>query len=303
MTHRDIEDLVEELARDQHGVASRTQALGAGATASLIDRRLRTRQWERLDRGAFRVLDGYDVVRQVLMARILTRGPGAVASHAAAAHLLGLDGSSYAADVMIPRRPGAAPTVHHTRHLPAADVTSVEGIPCTTLARTVVDLGAVLDPASLERAAESAFRKGLSPARLRWQVDSMACRGRAGPPAVRRMLGRRPPGVRATESELETRFVQLAAAAGLPEPVRQYALRRDGRFVARVDFAWPDRCVFVELDGSATHAGPDALDHDLARQNRLVRFGLVLRFTWRQVVTAPEATIAELRSALGERAG
>jgi very-short-patch-repair endonuclease len=66
------------------------------------------------------------------------------------------------------------------------------------------------------------------------------------------------------------------------------------RFVARVDFAYPDRRLAIEVDGYELRASPAAMQSDLDRQNALVREGwTVLRFTWADVVRRP-ARVAEL---------
>jgi very-short-patch-repair endonuclease len=117
------------------------------------------------------------------------------------------------------------------------------------------------------------------------------------PAALRRVLDGRPPGTAATESELETRFVQLLRRAGLPEPVRQYEVYDGFALVGRIDFAYPDRRLAIELDGLGAHA--DRFQRDRTRQNGLVLMGwTVLRFTWADVVDRPEYVLAALTSAL-----
>ena len=57
----------------------------------------------------------------------------------------------------------------------------------------------------------------------------------------------------------------------------------------RVDFAYVDRRIAIEVDGFGVHGTAAALSSDLARQNALVLQGwTVLRFTWKQVVTQPD---------------
>ena len=236
---------------------------------------------------------------QLLHAACLAAGADAVASHRSAAALWRLDGvTPDAIELLLPANNGyRRHTVHRTSDLAAVDVTTVDGIPTTTLARTLVDVGAVIEDEVLERALESALRQGLSLGRLRWRLDALSGRGRPGPAALRRVLARRPEGGAATESELETRFMQLLRGGGLPEPRRQYEVRDASGFVARVDFAYPGRRLAVELDGFGPHA--DRFQHDRTRQNRLVLLGwTVLRFTWSDVVERPTYVVAALATAL-----
>jgi very-short-patch-repair endonuclease len=91
-----------------------------------------------------------------------------------------------------------------------------------------------------------------------------------------------------TESELETRFAQLVQATGLPEPVRQHVVLDADRFVARVDFAYPEARTAIELDGFSTHGNQGAFIADRRRQNSLVALGwTVLRFTWNDLADRP----------------
>ena len=80
----------------------------------------------------------------------------------------------------------------------------------------------------------------------------------------------------------------------------QHEVRHGGRFVARADFAYPDRGLVVEVDGFESHASPRALQSDLHRQNELVALGwTVLRFTWADVVRRPERVASAVRRVLG----
>jgi very-short-patch-repair endonuclease len=97
---------------------------------------------------------------------------------------------------------------------------------------------------------------------------------------------------------LETRLRLVLMAAGLPPEELQFVLRSAGRFVARLDMAWPSRRLAVEADGRV-HDQPQALYRDRDRQNDIVLAGwTVLRFTWADVVHRPTQVIARVRAAL-----
>jgi very-short-patch-repair endonuclease len=97
-------------------------------------------------------------------------------------------------------------------------------------------------------------------------------------------------------------MVQLARTVeGLPPPVRQYRVfNEDGRFVARVDLAWPELGIFIELDGQH-HEGQPV--HDANRETAVVAATgwLCGRFTWTEVFRTPRTTARRL-SALVEQA-
>jgi very-short-patch-repair endonuclease len=155
--------------------------------------------------------------------------------------------------------------------------------------RTLVDLGAVLDEDSVERALECALRRGLTSLEyMSRRLEAMSRLGRPGIGVARRVLRRRQPVT--TGSDLEVRFLQLVRRAGLPEPVAQY---RIGPY--RVDFAYPQEQNFIELDGVESHTGAAALQRDLERQNWLVARGWIpLRFTWADVVRHGEKGVTAL---------
>jgi len=182
-------------------------------------------------------------------ARVLTTA--GVASGRLAAILLGLDGVTAPDDRPLRRRA-----------LPDGHIVIVDGIPCADGLQTLVDLAADLDDLRWEQALESALRKRLTTIA---EIESaLPALGRARTPGVQRMrrvLALRPVGARPTESLLETLMVQLIRPPDcLPEPVRQHDVCDDhGDFVARVDLAWPELGLFVELDGQH-HEGQPVYD-------------------------------------------
>jgi very-short-patch-repair endonuclease len=176
------------------------------------------------------------------------------------------------------------------------DLSTAEGWPpVMAVPRTLADLGAVLAPDAVERALESALRRRLvSLADLRSITERL--KWQRGMPVLREVLRRRPEDAPATESDAETRFVQLCRRAGVEEPVRQHPLILDGQRM-RLDFAWLRHRVAAEIDGAAAHAG-DALGADLRRQNRIVLGDwTVIRFTWEDVVGYPDYTLSVVREA------
>ncbi len=294
---------VRELAGERHGLVTVDELRGMGLRLSTIADWCRT---DRLVRLAPRVY----LVPALLddrshLAALCLSSPRSVASHRAAALLWGLDGIEVdAVDVTVPHgvslRRGI---VHRSDDLAGFEVTEREGIPCTDPTRTLIDLGAVVGDDVVERALESALRRRLtSLPRLGWRLEQVARRGRPGPPALRRVLARRPPGAPPTESELETLFLQCLRAAGVPPPVRQHRIQLpDGSWI-RLDDAYPDALAFVELDGWATHGTREAFRRDRRRQNQAVIIGWKpLRFTWADVVDEPERVAAEVKAVLTRR--
>ena len=107
--------------------------------------------------------------QQAVRIATLAAGGHAVASHRAAAALHELDGcppSVVEVSVQRPRHMSLAGViVHEVGPLDQRDITTVDGIACTSVARTLADLGSVVEASAVERALDDARRRGTS---LRW---------------------------------------------------------------------------------------------------------------------------------------
>lgn len=292
---------IEAFAGGQYGAFSYSQALSVGGTSALIHRRCRQGSWERVEPRVYRVERYAPSWEQALAAALLGAGENSVISHRAAARLWQLDGATdKLVELTVPPSSGyRRHMVHRTNGLATVDLEVVRALRTTSLARTLVDYAAVAGRDAIEIALESALRRGLSLARLYWRLDAAASMGRPGIRNLRAVLAKRPAGIEPTESELETRFLQLIRRWGLPDPVRQFVLRDGRRFVARIDLAYPEHRIAVELDGFSWHSSRTAFVNDRNRQNRLVLLGwTVLRFTWPDVVDNPESVTTVLDRAL-----
>ena len=282
------------LASRQHGVVAHGQLLGLGLGPGAVKHRADCGRLHRLYRGVYAVGHSGLAPRGRLMAAVMACGPGALLSHRSAAELWGLVRSAQAmTDVTVPRLGRRAPSgvlLHRPRSLPAGDRTVYDGIPVTTVARTLVDLAARARPGELERALEEAQRgQILEPTRIAEVLARSA--GRRGVGALRRAVAELRDEAPATRSELEWRFLAVIRTAGLPEPALNVMV---AGFM--VDAAWPSRSVVAELDGYAYHGGRAAFEADRKRDTRLQMAGYrIVRITHRRL--AREAD--ELRQDLG----
>lgn len=104
-----------------------------------------------------------------------------------------------------------------------------------------------------------------------------------------------------SESVLESLARVLLVPAGLPPPAVQMPLYdEEGNGVARVDLAWPEARLVVELDGFAFHSGRRQVRRDRERGNGLTLLGWrVLRFDCEDVLGRPEIVVALVKTALG----
>jgi very-short-patch-repair endonuclease len=171
--------------------------------------------------------------------------------------------------------------------------------PLTSVTRTLIDLGAACDEEAVEIALECALRRSLtSLPRLRRRLDELGGCGRRGCRTLRRILDLRGDGAPAG-STLEVKYVRLARRGRLPRVERQVRVfDRDG-LVARIDFAYPDVLLGIEVSGKGSHVGPAAEERDSRRHNRLTALGWrMLYFGWDDVVKRSDYVIHSVRSEL-----
>jgi hypothetical protein len=285
------------LASRRHGVFSKAQALVLGATQDIVEHRLKTGRWLRVAPNVYRIAGVPETWHGRVLAEVLSAGPCAVVSHRTAAVLSGLEGARV-------RRPGIR--VHESLDLPDPTATVRDAIPVTGIARTLLDIGAVVPFERVDQAIDDGLRRHLTDWPTLWEtLITYARRGRRGAGPLRAVLDERFGERVVPDSWMERCFLRVLADTGLPLPEPQYELR-DGadRFVGRLDFAYVTERVAIELDSVAHHDGRRALTEDDRRQNRITLLGwLVLRFTWRDLVERPDRVCADVAAALQVRVG
>jgi Protein of unknown function (DUF559) len=239
------------------------------------------------------------------MAAVLACGPRAVLSHRSATALHGIRRDSRTkADVTLPSpsaraRPGIE--VHRSSTLKPADITTVDGIPCTTVARTLVDLGDVTGRREVERAVDQAEMRRLFDGRA--VHEALARAGpRRGAGVLRSVLdGYEEPTL--TEEGGEEAFLALCRSASLPSPAVNAWIALDDGVAYKADFLWRSHMLIAETDGRDVHTTRKAFEHDRLRDRRLILAGFtVVRFTWRQIVHERRRVARDLQGLLARLA-
>jgi hypothetical protein len=270
---RALERAILERARVQHWVLSARQLLDIGLTREGIAVWLESGRLTRIHQGVYKLGPSPLTHRGELMAAALACGPSSLISHRSAAALWGLARwPSGPPQVLLPshssrRHPRIA--IRRTRSLPAADRARRDGIPVTSVPRTLVDLAGAIDPDALRRAVEEADRLGL----LQLEALTDACanaNGRRGLGTLRAILAdyTAPP---TTLSPLEDRFLDFCREHGIPLPDMNVTLAG-----WRVDAHWPGTRLVVELDSWEFHAGRGQFDRDRRKGLALQDAGYVL---------------------------
>lgn len=270
--------ILGKLAADNHGFVTRTHAGAAGITRAQFEERVTKGPWQRIHKGVYRHTAVPPSWEGRLKAACLAGGADTVASHRSAARLYSLAGGSSEMVEITCRRWLRSRyeelVVHETTALSHLDITEIEGIPTTTVERTLLDLGAVRGFVTVQMALDRALKENLTT----WdEVDAtlrrLARPGRRGVKKLRGALEARVArGI--PESEQETALLALLADHGFPEPVPQCeVIDRGGRFVARVDAAYPQYRIAMEYDSDQEHSDPAELARDNSRRNRLLAEG------------------------------
>jgi len=275
-----------DVAERHHGVFTHDLVVDLGFSKRQRARRLQEGRWRQLHQGVYRFAGAPITWRGELLAACLAGGTSAVGSHRSGAAIWDLPGADRQIQELICPRwtRSTKPTlvVHETKILGPADTTVVDAIPVTTVERTLLDLGAVRAPATVERAVEAALRQSLTTIdALEATVRRLGRRGRNGAGVLRTILELRNAGRALTESDMELRLLQALRSNGLPEPVTQYEIRHRWRFVARVDAAFVEWRIAIEYESFEHHTGRQALVRDSARRNAIVAAGwMPISVTW-----------------------
>jgi hypothetical protein len=287
--------VVSELAARQHGVVARPQLLDLGLSSDLIDLRLRAGRLVSLHRGVYAW--GHAQLRPEgrWMAAVLAVGPGAVLSHGHAAANWDLrPGLGGGVHVTLPGRTGRARRrgirIHRPELFDAADVDVHDGIPTTTVSRTLLDLAVTIRGRQLEQLVRRASQlRRFDLQELRAALERHP-RHRGVPEMLRLIARMRGRGTEDLRSELEVHFLQLCDDHGLPHPIV------NGHVAGvRVDFHWPSARLVVETDGFEWHATPSTFADDRRRDQRLTLAGYrVVRFTWDEVRGEPARVVRTL---------
>ena len=250
------------MAAQQGGVVAARQLLALGIRKGAIDYWLRCRRLHVVHRGVYAV--GHPVLGETgrLWAALLACGPGAVISHRSAARLWGIRPNNRSAiDVTVPgrtrhRRKGI--DIHLVRHLDPRDVTTVDGIPMTTVARALLDMAEVIPKSQLPRAIAEAEYLRLLDLKAVQDVLSRSS-GRRGQRPLSAALTDVAPKER-TRSDLEEAFLEFCDQRAIPRP--KVNTKIDGH---EVDMVWLEYGLIVELDGYQAHRTRRAFEADRRR--------------------------------------
>jgi hypothetical protein len=281
-----LEARIAAIAGRQHGRVTREQLLDVGLGPDAIDHRLATKRLIRVYRSVYAVGHLNRSKESAWMAAVLAGGEGAVLSHRSAGAAWGICTSSGRLEVTGPRqRRSRGNLLFHHSSLPPDERTIHNGIPITTVPRTLFDMAASLDVSRLERAINEAEIKRL------WDELSLVdlldrYPRRPGSRNVRAALEKRWAGATLSKSDLEALFLTFAEHGSLPRPETNTFIEG-----CEVDCVWREQRLVIEVDGWETHKTRAAFERDREKSRILQVAGwrcvpvtyLQLRYAWKEV--------------------
>lgn len=287
---------VAALARHGGGTVKRADLLRGGFDADQIGRWLRSGYLRLLHRGVYAVGSEEIPDRGEAVAALSAYGRTAILSHRTAAAVWGLAEIEWPLHVMVTTgtmttRRGIA--LHRDRRLQEDESTLHQGLPVTTVPRTIFDLARVtrLDP--MLDLTTAALRRGLLALEdLHIQIDRQS--RRKGVRELRRLVALIDPDVAKTRSWMERFFHRHWTKRELPpyEPNATVA-------GIEVDCLWRRQKLIVELDSRTYHSDPSQFERDGRRVADLTAQGYtVLRITYRMLTEAPERTLDRVAKTL-----
>jgi very-short-patch-repair endonuclease len=304
-----IRTTIGAVAGRQHGVVSRGQLRRLGVATTQIDHWVRDGRLRQVFRGAYLLEAAPLTERGRISAAVLASEPRAVVSHRSAAFLLGIgERSPRIIDLIAPTKRGTTIDgirIHDVSYPAGSELIRAHRIPCTSVARTIIDLAGVYG----ERQMRDVFARAAAGKVLNLGAIEAVLDGgprRRGAPCLRRVIEEWRPVVEETNYEdvrslFEAKLLPLIARAKLPMP-EVNALVRTAEETFEVDLLWPIERFIVEADSRIHHGTDLAFERDRHRDRELKAIGHdVLRVTWREAEREPEKIFAVVRTQLARR--
>jgi very-short-patch-repair endonuclease len=295
---------IQEIATRQAGRFTRAQVRSLDPhAAGTIARRLRSGRWHRLTRRVL-CLAGAPVegLGPTLWTSHLHVGLDSVVAGRSALALHGWPGLRPGAPTLaVPagsHRRAEGIDIRQVTDLAPEHVVRIDGLPVTSVARTLVDLAGEVSAPRLDHLLDHAVLTRLvTVAELGELVGQLRRPGKAGLTPMAAALGRRLPGPGIEQGRLERRLTEVVRRAGIGDGVAQFPHpgRVDSRELA--DRAWPEAMLLVEADGRTWHDRQTAFTIDRRRDREAAVAGWVtVRFTWQDLWDGIEQSAAQLRA-------
>lgn len=297
-----VDIAVEELAEVQAGRFNRAQVRDlAGGSRSLIQSRLRSGRWKRLTSRVLRLPGAPSGRVPDAWTAHLHVGADSVVGRETAAGLLGVPSIAPTKPVLLVPDPShrrcSEARIHQVGDLFEHHRTTIDGLPVTTLERTLVDLSiAGCSVARMDAWLDHlAGERRLRPDDLRRVVDDLRRPGKRRPMSLLVALSRRAPGSGVEQSRLERALTEVVRLAGLGDGMVQHPHPGRPESWEVVDRAFPEAMLVIEADGRTWHAREAAFVTDRRRDREAAVAGWqTLRYVFDDLTRAQPQVAQEL---------
>jgi putative AbiEi antitoxin of type IV toxin-antitoxin system len=313
-----MEELALALAAST-GVLLRRDAVAHGIDDNALRRLVKGGMLVRIRQGAYALRAVWEPASERVRHRIAS---GAVmrqyADHVALSHssavlehggpTWGLDLSSVHLTHLTGGGRKGAQLVHHHGTCRVQDLTRIDGHWVTSPTRTVLDAASLANPEAAVVIASDFMHRGLTsmPELVEMEGTRQMWPYSLGGNVMLHLADPR------FESVGESRSAYLIWSQGLPTPIPQWEIYLpDGRLLARVDFAWPERRLLCEFDGrikyTALRRPNETIEEAVLREKRREEAILeltgwrIIRLTWEDLAR-PAVTAARIRRLLARAA-
>ncbi len=292
---------IHDLSVTQGGAIRLDQALDAGMSRDQVRYRLRSGRWSNLLRGSY-LVTAMATIDDHLRAAIASL-PGAVIAHESAAerHRLSYVQRGLATVLVHSQTTHEFPgvMVRRCHDLNEDHVEVMDGLPVTTVARTIVDLAAILSERNVAALLDDAVAaKTTSVADVAAVASAVGRAGKPGTQAIRSLLEERiGPAKRGTRLEQKGNALLQIIEEHTAEIEYPIPWRPENRY----DAAYPSHRLAIEWDSRRWHTQAAAFQRDRIRDREAILHGWrILRFTWEDVVRRPGDVVSTVRRALAE---
>lgn len=312
-----IDRVILTLVASQAGAIAVWQVVDGGGNRDHMRTRERSGEFRRVRRGLYVHTAFPDSWHQRLWLEVLAGGEGCVVANRAASGLHGFRRSRPGV-VEVQRREGTEHKavfgmVYETFWLPPEHIVRIDGLPVTSVARTVFDrAGHPSHPLAFQNEVlranhvkemtwlvNHAIRDhGMRMLELERVLASTGRRGKPGSAIIRQIVADLGVDYAPTATELEELFLEFCDAWGIRRPDEQIDMGTEDRWIGRVDCVWRRERLIVEVDGKQ-HSAPLDRRADRARDCAFYSVGLeVIRVTRWELVHEPDIHAARIREAL-----
>ncbi len=296
------EEALLKIAEGQLGLFTATQADEVGFTEAMRRTKLARKSIRRLHKNVYAVA-GHEISSAGLhLASVLAAGASARSTHRAGAWLWGMTPFEQRPEITtVGERARIRGVRTHFTVTALGKPLIRKGVPTSTAAETLLDLGAVVPLRKVRDALDRGVASRIvTPMTALAELERRGGVGVRGTAHLRALLDEAGVGGSHHPSVLEARTRRLIKKAGLPQPDCELIVGKNGEY--RLDFCWPELMLAIEVDGWLYHSSLDAFHGNKSRKNILTLEGYaILEYTWIHVTKTPSKVVREIQAAYTAR--